>query len=139
MNTVKQGEDDGLCVAACIAMITGETLEEVVNRTRTFKGMVLTDQCIIALAQKRFTYGYTIDVKDVDLSRYRFKVTVDLRESPAILTVNSQRFPGTYHCVVWDNKVKMVRDPNPYLPLVTPITDYEVVEWVPIGKISETC
>lgn len=137
MNIIRQTEP-GLCLAACVAMIVGDSLENVVNSTRILKSedgvrFLPDNEAIKFLASRMLCYGLRLApgtevTKDID----SFNVTVSL-DIPAILAVKSKNFEGFNHAVVWDNQRRMILDPLHDDP--QELSRYEVIEWVPISHV----
>ena len=128
MRTVKQGRNDGNCMAACAAMLTNTTIKNFVDEIGeaaapcgetkySLLGYNDYDLALYLLAHKRSPDLVHIRRTGIDL---RKKTATAKREYiykglDAYVTVRSQRYMRSCvkHAVVWDSKAKCVRDPNP--------------------------
>ncbi len=147
MRTLKQ-RDKYSCFACCACMITGETQEDFrkfvghdgsepdPNQQHPSKMRGFTDREVFKYLADR---GYTLGNWPHWDTAVRFDVTpppdhVIRTETqvryPAVLTVESEVYPGFYHAVYWDGKC--VRDPNPKRKARSPLTDYKIIEWSPV-------
>lgn len=137
MQIVMQKER-GLCLAACVAMVANCSLEEVCANARILKSedgvqFLPDNEAIKFLASRMLCYGLRLkpDVRpNEDTEEFTVRVSLDC---PAILAVPSPTFPGFNHAVVWDNELRMVRDPLHILP--QPLDSYEILEWVPVSHV----
>jgi hypothetical protein len=138
MQLVQQHEP-GLCLAACVAMLCKTTLAEVranaVLRKRDGIWFLPDHEAIRFLASRYLCYGLRIcPGTALNGAEERFCVNVYLEAAPAILSVRSKNYgPEWNHAVVWCNERRMVLDPLHAEP--RPLSDYEVVEWVPISHV----
>jgi hypothetical protein len=136
MKLVRQTER-GLCLAACVAMVANASLEDVCAKCRILTSedgvrFLPDNEAMKFLAGRMLCYGLrmkplvrlTDEVTD-------FTVNVDILQSPAILTVPSQNFPGFNHAVVWDNESRKILDPLHDEP--RSVGDYEILEWCPVS------
>lgn len=145
MKTVKQPEWSGLCVAACIAMITGDELDDIVDGVKLRwcdeHGLMYVPltECISSLAQRSYMYGLSLSVTNTEaLAETRdLDLSVDLDQWPAILTVASPSKKGILHCVVWDPEKGVIRDPLPDKEDTSDFDRYDIREWTPVAKIKE--
>lgn len=130
MNTVKQ-PNDWSCLAACCAMITGEPIEAVFEvlghdgsdripesehpeKRRAFT----IPEAAIFLGTRSKILGALLHISEEEILSCTtdgtpLKIETALLQAPAIVCVQSERFPGLPHMVVWDPEVGMARDPNP--------------------------
>lgn len=138
LQLVRQTEP-GLCMAACVAMVAGTSIEEVVEKCRILKPQegpryLPDNEAIKFLASRMLCYGLRVkpDVKITsDVSE--FEVRVSVSEAPAILAVKSENFEGFMHAVVWDNERRLVLDPLYDEP--QPLERYEVLEWAVVSHV----
>lgn len=138
MNHVMQPKN-GLCMAACVAMLTNTSLDDVLTKARILKATDLggmeylpTNEAIIYLARHMLCYGivggpieFTKETKIVS-----FGISL---EQNALLGVPSPNYEGEQHAVVWDASIQMIRDPLKAEP--QSLLDYKVLEWAPIVEI----
>lgn len=129
----------GLCLASCVAMVTDETLDTVLNETTLSKRHGIwylpLREAIKFLAERDRGFGIAARPHTRILDpRDTLEMTLDLRLAPAIITVKSDR-PDWYHCAVWDNESLFVRDPAIYRPVA--IQHYEIEELSFVTPITE--
>ncbi|NJL71422.1 MAG: hypothetical protein HC888_07285 [Candidatus Competibacteraceae bacterium] len=128
MQTVKQPPGSGLCVVCCVAMVTGVPFDQLLQEVKLTTGENGVLYCSL-LEQTRLMakYGWVsglniqwangVKIDEVDDGPLDFKIT--LHNQPAILTVESEGFPGFKHAVVYDPSVRMLRDPADGRPEIT--------------------
>lgn len=149
MITVKQPHGSKVCMAACLAMIAGVTLDEVLAEVRLREppkhpgkgGYLDLAEAVRWLAEHGYIYGIVIgnlsgigdNVEEIAVVH---DLKVILRDNPALLGVKSTTFEGCMHSVVWDNEAGVVRDPNPKVPETTKLSEYEIDEWAPVVKLE---
>ena len=124
--------DDHTCLHTCLAMMTGTTVQEVVEWVGPPDRALCSEDALLYLAQHgvylamyfqcsdgtRVSHGYSIEMK------------APLSGHPMLLTVKSERFPGKLHCVFWTGHD--VLDPSPLRKGPQKIEDYEVLEFWPV-------
>lgn len=148
MITIKQPPGSGICVIACIAMLTGRTLDEVLSIAR----LKLCDLTGMHFCPKReelrifaeLGYGTGMSPELDPPTRFSSDDLVEvvsfanIKDVPALLTVydRSKYFNG-YHAVVWDNEAMAIRDPGADVPDVVPLHFYKVKEWQIVREIRE--
>lgn len=148
MRTIKQPEHSALCGAACVAMITDKELSDIMPYTIEFEpndpffdhykgSRYMNLVCVIkALADFNFMAGLCCVFPDpINFSNYpTITLTPDnLMERVCLLTVVSK---PAMHMVVWDPEVRRVRDPLIGRPELTPLSEYEVADVIPVTKIE---
>lgn len=137
MNHVKQ-TGPGLCMAASVAMLTGETIETVLKNARILKSVetgmqyLPTNEAIIYLAKHMLCFGIVAGPLQFTKETKIVSVGITL-EQDALITVPSKNFPGEYHSCVWDSKIQMIRDPLKEEP--QSLFDYEIIDWSPVVEI----
>ena len=148
MRTIKQGRNDGYCVAACAAILCNTSVKDfikVIGEPTTVCGNPKLN--LTGYRDYDFERYLILHNKSIDFARFR-RSAIDLRKNTVIvryeysykkmdayLVVKSQRHDDVTHAVVWDSKKKCVRDPNPFLPARRKLSDYDIVYWIPIFNI----
>ena len=106
LNHVQQPKLSSLCLAACVAMITGETLATVVAGSKLridppdFEPWMEDKEASRYLALHGLSYGlYACPTKKMTGAEKFITVRIPLT-LPAILTVDSRRVVGGSHAVV---------------------------------------
>lgn len=131
--------EPGLCLAACVAMVSGSSLDEVVaactlRKLPGRKHRFLPDhEAIRYLATRHLHCGLRIRPPAlVHGNMESFTITIRLDDAPGILSVKSANHEDLLHAVVWCPDRQMVLDPLHDTP--QPLGWYELVEW---GVVSE--
>lgn len=144
MKTIKQN-DSWSCVICCTQMITFCDRDEIIEYAEgvdpelktsginhynmipfLFNHGIMLGSMFDGIAPPD---GYTIDEVD------GIQVTVELKENPFLLTVDSWRFEGKQHLVLWDGFV--VRDPNPDAPETTKLSQYNIISLDQVRFLSD--
>lgn len=143
--------EPGHCLAACVAMVCGESLETVLRETSLRKSILATDtsdqsvkylsylplnEAIKFLASRMLQWG-------ISVGRFEAKLTADVDgvqcnvplSYPAIVTVSSENLEAKLHAVVWDSSTRKVLDPLYDEP--RRIEQYQIIEWAPILEFGE--
>ena len=137
MNIVRQTEP-GLCLAACVAMVSNSTLDEVMAKARILRAedgirFLPDNEAIKFLAGRFLQYGFTFKPgHPFDHAADRFIVEVPINQ-PAILAVRSKNFVDHDHAVVWDPNRRQILDPLHDEP--QPIENYEIIEWAMVRHL----
>lgn len=121
---IQQPPGSNLCLAACVAMLTGSVLDEVIART------VVNDRGYLpAREAQRYLrrYGLMLD----DECEYADKTL------PGLLIVESWEIEGGQHAVVWCPERRMVLDPQLEEP--REVSEYRVLDWVMVVKATKSC
>lgn len=143
--TVKQPLGSKVCGAATVAMAIGVTLEEaeeMMEPTHLSDGShyYKTREVLRVLGAHGIQCGLGIQINP----KYSDKITPDTElefliklseDYKALVVVKSETFSGKYHYVFWDGE--QIRDPSPCVN-VSSLTDYDIVEIVPLIYIDET-
>jgi len=139
MKLVRQPEGSGLCLAACVAMLTGEPLSTVMQEGRLLKSedgveFLPDNEAAKFLAGRFLIYGLWLTPQKFDGEETSLQLDLPLDQQPAILSVDSKTFKDSEHAVVWDNKRQVVLDPQSDDP--KKLGDYSINCWIPITKIK---
>lgn len=129
-----QPKDSSLCLAACVAMVSGETLATVVKECRLehdppdFDPWLSDGEAARFLATRRLSFGAPGKVNfPITASSLVFTSYTRLDEHPAILEVDGQLDPADSHAVVWCPVRRMVLDPQETELL--DLADFTVTKW----------
>lgn len=141
MQHIRQPPGSGLCLAACVAMVTNCTLEEVVAGCRILTSVdgvqfLPDNEAARFMATKWRLYGLRLRFeapKALEADVTHIQTEIGIQHWPAILSVASVNFPGFEHAVVWDNVRRVVLDPLKAEPAA--IEDYEILEWTPVCEL----
>lgn len=135
MILVSQPKDSSLCLATCVAMLTGETLETVIKGCTLrldppdFDPWLEDKEAARYLAIHNLSYGmFACPTKTMTGNEKFINTRIPLDE-PAILTVDSR---GS-HAVVWCPARKKVLDPQYG---VVGLSKYTITYWTVIADIS---
>lgn len=132
--------DNKNCVATCCAMVTGESVEYVLDWFGSGLGYTAEDMILFFAHHGVYLAFYAIpeDGKHFKLSSEEgeeVSLIRPIKDHPALLTVLSKRFPGKLHQVFWTGKI--VLDPSPGSPSERKIEDYKIVEYWPVIWTAE--
>jgi hypothetical protein len=146
MKTVKQ-HDTWSCLAACCAMLTDEPIENVYRvlghdgsevvpeseHPEKRRGFTIMESAIF-LATRSKIMGALLHVSDGELldavrCKAALKIESPTLEQPLIIGVQSERFTGLTHMVVWDPEIYKVRDPNPESEDIRELSTYSAGTW----------
>lgn len=140
INLVRQPKNTGLCVAASVAMVTGETLAVVVRESTLvveppdFEAWMTDYEASRFLATRKLGYGLADSPSKKLTGRERsFAMTVPL-DKPAIITVESLVMTEGHHSVVWCPVRRKVMDPQK--PEPQDISRYTVIHWAVIYSLE---
>lgn len=138
MRLVRQSCGDGLCMACCVAMITGEAIETVLREALLEEGyggwFLSTAEAARYLLARGMLLGACFDIstppkQDADFLVVKLPLTI-----PAILSVDVANPSGAPHAVVWDAETRMVFDPALENP--RPLCEFNIIRWTPITTID---
>ena len=139
MKLVKQPDGSGLCLAACVAMIVGCSLEYVLGRVKLSKGQLPNGEPLDwlpareankFLANHNYTYGMVVDMGLND------SLIVDgLKSVNAILVCKDSQYEEFAHAIIWDADEQQVLDPTEDKP--QELDKYEIIEWIPVTYLAE--
>ena len=148
MRTIKQGRNDGYCVAACAAMICNTSIKDFLttiglptivcgNPKDNIKGYCDADMQKYLLKYNKAFDTMHIRRSNIDLRKESVVVkrSYNYKNLDGYLVVVSQRFENTTHTVIWDSKLKCVRDPNPFVPARRKLSDYKIKFWTPVYNV----
>lgn len=143
-------EDTWSCFACVAAMITGETLQDVVEFVGHDGSGYLADSrhpekragfglgdIAPYLFSRNFMLGcfFAWDPAEMISRGERYiEVRYDIRSCPALVVVESHELgEGVTHCLYWDGKrLHDPKDPGPVR-----MEDYQVVEWWPVWRLED--
>ena len=139
-HTIKQPLGSKLCGACVAAMAVGrKDIDEKITLTPS-DGMpyVRTRHLLEYLGRHGILCGLLLTNKnkgeiDADIS---IDITLKPFEFPVILTVESQTFKDGEHLIFWDRN--NVRDPNSKKPETSDLSEYVVLEIMPLTYIDES-
>lgn len=141
MNLVRQPERSSLCLAACVAMVAGETLATVVSECvlkmdpPDFEPWMSDSEASRFLSTRSLSYGLAaFPTKKLTGKERSFNVSIPMDEFPAILTVVSLTVTGGCHAVVWCPVRRRVLDPN--RSGLHSLKQYTVVHWSVIESVE---
>ncbi len=149
MKTIKQLEQGGECVAACVAMLCGETLQETIERrmkldqtqSRSPLHGTSLQQVAALLIQKGLLLGFACNWgKGVCIdpsSESAIELQWHLKDHDALLTACAYPKSRRCHTVVWDCAIEKVRDPLPHLSEANDLRDYKLIQWFPVTHFGE--
>jgi hypothetical protein len=124
------------CVKCVAAMATGTTLQEARAEMGAYPDGSCDDFDFMVYCVKRGVLPggapYEFDGKLPDYVDF-----TAMQKMPAYVFVKSERLPGKSHAIYWDGN--QVFDPNPIAQDGRPITDYEVLGWWPLFKMTDGC
>lgn len=95
---VKQPKGTKICGVCACAMITGKTIDEVLEG-RDWRHFTTTRGVALYLAEHGITLGLTLN-GDVPLDK-ECSLRFDMRGRPALVSVKSVNFEGRFHWIVW--------------------------------------
>jgi hypothetical protein len=150
--TIKQPPGSGLCLAAAAATLLGENrsafnswaLSGYIRKMPDGLCMHLPDRrymemsdLTIVMALRGFRLGsWWNSGEDRDLrfdGTGEYEVRHQIDEAPALVIVHPEDdAKDSTHAVVYDNELKMVRDPSNNRDDLCPLSDYRIAEWLPI-------
>ena len=126
--------DDRSCLTTCLAMIVGESIEYVEEFFRGSNGRTAADAIIFLAHHGIFlgTFAIPADGEEyLTLSGKKdLQFELQLENQPALITVQSERFPDTLHSVFWNGYE--VLDPSPLVIGPRSLDSYEIVEVFPL-------
>lgn len=133
-------EQNGYCMAACVAMVTNSSLQQVreachfrFNRDHNFY-YIPDKELVRFLANRYYRLGMRADLSQREIKSYYEDIAVYIPlQVPAILTVESRNFPDVKHAVVWDPELRKIRDPQIEEP--QELNEYKVFEWDPVTDL----
>lgn len=144
-STIKQPEDSRICAACVAAMAVGESLEYATDRMPAVihedgKPWYRMRSVLAFLGGHGIHCGLRFasptgeplppDSFD-DLENVRFSI----HGTAAMVTVESETFPGFSHLIFWDGAV--VRDPNRKKPNTCDLEGYKILDWTPLCYFEE--
>lgn len=158
--TVKQPKDSKLCGAACVAMICGYDLDALYRALSSMHPgrfpFTLEEQLesedpyfchMIDIAYFLASEGYLVGQHAQALNAENggrmalsdatdLTLTIQIADSPALVGVDSEKYPGKLHWVLWDGKA--MRDPSPEQPDTRPLSDYDnrIYDWIPLIRLE---
>lgn len=133
MDLIKQSTDNS-CLACVLAMMVGESEQYVLDWFENDGPPFSDEDAYIFLAHHGVYLTLCCklseptsfnDIKDDDLT-----VELKLHGRPYYFVVESQRFPGKTHSILWDGE--KVLDPNPKTPDNLALSDYKVIAFYPM-------
>lgn len=133
--------EPGLCMAACCAMLTGESIERVIEEAKPLQPQdgpryLPTNRAIAFLSSRMIGYGLVIaKIEELSDDTEAFQITVPLT-AWAILTVPSPNFKEALHVVVWNPQTRRIHDPLHKEP--RRLSEYKVIEWAPVYDVDQT-
>lgn len=141
MKTVKQPAGSKCCFAACVAMLAGVTLDEVLAEVTLHpEGWLPLSEALLFLAKRKIMLGMCVDVDDLRIdptaAQIKLNVTFDVCSTEAIAIVESNAYPGFDHAVAWDNIEKKFRDPCPDEGELTEPADYTIKQWLVAYEVT---
>ena len=122
------------CGQTCLAIMTDQTVEYVIDWLNTDSGAFAED-CIIYLAHHGIYLGAYATVSEgehfiVEDNDFEFQIGWPITGRPALLAVKSERFLGKEHWVFWDGE--KIFDPSPLSPKCREISEYKIVDYFPL-------
>ena len=133
------------CVAAVIAMATHSPMTDIFEHSGhdgSSRGFYLKEM-IAFMVKCGYMVGTYPELKPAYTNYYDGGVngaaigdTLYLKlsmDSPAMLTVRSEKYESGLHAVFWDGS--SVRDPNPDVEDHRPLSDYHILDIIPINLI----
>ncbi len=139
MNTVKQVRK-GHALAACIAMICGDSLETIIRRTTMCESpdgvnYLPLSSAVKYLANHGWNFGCSFSpMRYFPEETKAIGVKIYFHEYPGILHVEDEEAWLGKRAVVWDNDLMMVRDP--LVNTLQPLDVYKVLCWTPITRLE---
>jgi len=136
MRTIKQGANTGDCVAAVIAMITAQSIKYVHSYFRRNGDCGFTD---MEAAKYLLEHGYILGGvgchgESINIKTMKADLGIlDLSETFGYVIVKSKFYKHSTHAVLYDPRIKMIRDPSPETPARTELSAYKIKEWFPVS------
>ncbi len=141
INLVLQPDHSSLCLAACVAMVSGETLATVVREcvlvmeSPDFEPWMSDAEASRFLATRELSYGlWTCPPKKLTGKERSFSLSIRLDGDPAIVSVDSLKIIGGTHAVVWCPVRRQVLDPQ--RPGFHDLSEYKVTHWTAIESLK---
>ena len=148
MQTIKQPDSSQFCTVACLAMICGQSFNEMLNEYRAVAGVkkrtalppVNLKQTLSILNSHGKMLGLCVNWhKPISLdptATSSISVECMLHEHDALLSVSGKKDSDVYHTVVWDCSVRQIRDPLPHLPETCELKIYKLIQWMPVSDYT---
>jgi hypothetical protein len=144
--TTKQPWGSGLCLMACVATMTGMDFELLYQEESPFLGQILPgslpymklSRAVARLALHGLGTGMFLQFEpgqEVGVG-CELLISSNINTTPALLSVQTKE-NSVLHSVVWDNETQSVRDPDPRMPDLMPLSHYAVLEWLTIYRIED--
>lgn len=143
MKSIKQIFGDKKCMGCVAAMATNTGLKEfedfILRASTIYPHFSISapwtnSEANAYLSQFGLKIGQTFYLRSkkfiLDISNETLQSIQTIRSHPALVTIESENYPGTLHVLYWDGY--QIYDPNPNVLDGRPLTDYKIVEWEPI-------
>lgn len=144
IKTIKQA-DDWSCAACVAAMITGETLQDVIDfvghdGSRQDEAEKHPDKRVgfktyevdQYLMSRGYSYSQAFQLSDPDQVGNDSVMGEISLSGPLYFVVKSARLEGCTHAIYWDGE--NIHDPSPNAPENPKLSDYEIKEFMMIYK-----
>lgn len=146
MKLIHQHPESGLCVACCLAMVTGTDTNYVLARVHLRvdgtcpRPYVPMREAIKFLFDHDLSYGSPFVFAEAMRTdrgvNSLVSRSIELTQvHNALLSVRSTRIEGHLHMVVWNAGTHEVYDPQEIHP--RELADYAIVEWANLVPLSE--
>lgn len=137
MNRIKQRTNKS-CLASVLAMMVGESERYVLDWFENDVPPFSDEDAYIFLAHHgiylslycKLQKPISLDDMDGNIS-----LTMQLNDRPFYLVVESQRFPGKTHAMLWDGH--RVLDPNPDAQDDPLLSNYKIIGFYPMMQTEE--
>jgi len=140
MNETFNQPTDLTCVHSCLALITGNSVQYVIDWFKESGDRALySEDTIIFLAHHGTYLSCFVEAEERECLDIHKETTLNIQwpveDRLALLSVKSERFEGMLHCVFWDGE--KVLDPNPNVNRFRKLEEYNIMEFWPLLATEE--